>query len=432
MFSGAVKDLGWPCIYHAAPNVDHSNPEVREALISWMNYMTRPRNLGYASLRFDFARGYEGKFMKEYVDNTVWPRGELSIGEYWDDGDGTDPGYTTAEMLTKFVDSMDGHVGAFDFPTKKAIHQAAILEDWSLLGSKEKGLPGLMGVRPHLAFTFIDNHDTAPPQAHYPFPDSLPKLLAAHAYMLSHPGIPSVFWMHVYGKRNADGLTNGKEPDVSLTEADGHTDKRGVWVPPNNAGFSWEKTWPGQEPGTVGSQDATQGPSYTGICGTEIKKMVAARSQAGITSTSDVDIVESRKDLYHAVITGRTVYGSARTGASTEDSVYKLVVCIGPACKSVAAPPDSKVVSSGTLHMVHACKVKVAHVDQALDGLHPHTFIASSSKVTKGVTAFAGASRLKRILDDSDVHATFDEFFIDDEDIYVSQDTKAMLNRDDA
>jgi hypothetical protein len=31
-----------------------------------------------------------------------------------------------------------------------------------------------------------------------------------HAYLLSHPGIPSVFWPHVYGKVNADGLMNGE------------------------------------------------------------------------------------------------------------------------------------------------------------------------------------------------------------------------------
>lgn len=411
--TGAVKDLGWPCIYHAAPNVDHSNPEVRDALISWMNYMTRPRNLGFASLRFDFARGYEGKFMKEYVDNTVWPRGELSVGEYWDDGDGGDPAYTTTEMLTKFVDSMEGHVGAFDFPTKTAIHRAALDEDWSHLGSKENGLPGLMGARPGLAFTFIDNHDTAPPQAHFPFPDSLPKLLAAHAYLLSHPGLPTVFWQHVYGKKNADGITNGKEPDVSLTEADGQIDKRNVWVPPNHPGFSWEERWKGTEPWTVGSQDAVQGPGYTGICGTEIKKMVTARSQAGITSTSPVDIIVSEKDLYHAVVTGRTVYGSAREGASTIDSVYKLDVCIGPKCREVAPPPDSKVVTAGSLHVIYAYKVSVEHEEQVLDSLHPHTYMASSSVVggeSRGVHPTFGTAA-KNAVDDDSNFATVDEFF---------------------
>lgn len=41
---------------------------------------------------------------------------------------------------------------------------------------------------------------------------------------------------------------------MTLSEEDGRIDLRGVWVPPNNPGFSWEKEWPGQEPWSVGSQ----------------------------------------------------------------------------------------------------------------------------------------------------------------------------------
>jgi hypothetical protein len=63
--------------------------------------MTRPRNLGFSSLRFDFARGYDARYIKEYVDSTVWPRGELSIGEYWDDDGGRDPAYTSAGVNLK-------------------------------------------------------------------------------------------------------------------------------------------------------------------------------------------------------------------------------------------------------------------------------------------------------------------------------------------
>ncbi len=38
----------------------------------------------------------------------------------------------------------------------------------------------------------------------------------------------------------------------------------------------------------------------------------------------------SEKDLYQAVVTGRTIYGSARMGESRKDAVYQLMVCIGP------------------------------------------------------------------------------------------------------
>eukprot|EP00873_Tetraselmis_striata_P017674 jgi/Tetstr1/437938/TSEL_026568.t1 len=373
--TGAPKD---EIVYAAAPNVDHSSAEVREALISWLNYMTRPRNFSFSSLRFDFVLGYAAKYVKEYVDATVYPRGEVCIAEYWNDGGIGDPGFTTPEMLAEYADAADGHFGCFDFPLKTAIHKAALTEDWSLLGSKE-GLPGLMGIRPHLSFTFIDNHDTSAPQTHYPFPDSIAKLLAAYTYTLSHPGMPCVFWPHLYGKKNAAGITNGREPDVSLTEAGGRIDLRGCWVPPNNPGYSWEESWPGREPWSVESQDGVQGPIYTGICGEEIKKMIQARSQAGIHSTSEVQVIESRKDLYQACVTGRTSYGSSRTGASSVDSVYQLMVAIGSDAKSVQQQEGWTRVSSGSLHAVYALKTAVAHEDAALDDAHPHTYRASRS-----------------------------------------------------
>ena len=55
------------------------------------------------------------------------------------------------------------------------------------------------------------SHSVTLLQAHYPFPDSLPKLMAVYAYLLSHPGIPCVFWQHVYGKKNGAGIVNGEE-----------------------------------------------------------------------------------------------------------------------------------------------------------------------------------------------------------------------------
>jgi len=364
-------------VYHAAPNVDHSNQEVRDSIKSWLNFMTRPRNLGYSSLRFDFVLGYGAKYVKEYVDSTVYPRGELCIGEYWDGNDGKDPAYTNTEMLLNWAEKVDGHCGVFDFALKAVLHKAALTEDWSLLGSASDGHPGLMGARPELAFTFVDNHDTACPQAHFPFPENSSKLLAVYAYLLSHPGIPVIFWLHLYGKKNASGLTNGKEPDVSLTEADGRMDLRNTWAPPTNPGFSWEESHPGHEPWSVESQDGVQGPIYTGICGEEIKKMVQARRDSGVHSTSKVRVVSSSKDLYHAVVTGRTVYGSSRSGGSeaSDTLVREIVVMIGPKAREQAAGPGLELISSGALHAFYTCVTPTVpgHGVENLDEAHPHT-----------------------------------------------------------
>ena len=59
---------------------------------------------------------------------------------------------------------------------------------------------GLLGTRPLQAVTFIDNHDTGSTQAHWRFP-RLAKL-EGYAYILTHPGMPSVFWEHFFEVRN--------------------------------------------------------------------------------------------------------------------------------------------------------------------------------------------------------------------------------------
>lgn len=50
--------------------------------------------------------------------------------------------------------------------------------------------------------TFVDNHDTGPSQScsagqnHWPVPCG--KVMQGYAYILTHPGIPTVYYPHVY------------------------------------------------------------------------------------------------------------------------------------------------------------------------------------------------------------------------------------------
>jgi hypothetical protein len=49
---------------------------------------------------------------------------------------------------------------------------------------------------PGRAVTFVDNHDTGSTQNHWPFvPD---RVGAGYAYILTHPGIPCIFWDHYF------------------------------------------------------------------------------------------------------------------------------------------------------------------------------------------------------------------------------------------
>lgn len=53
-----------------------------------------------------------------------------------------------------------------------------------------------MGWWPTRAVTFIANHDTDSTQQHWPFPAD--RVGAGYAYILTHPGIPCVFWDHYF------------------------------------------------------------------------------------------------------------------------------------------------------------------------------------------------------------------------------------------
>ena len=61
---------------------------------------------------------------------------------------------------------------------------------------------GLIGWWSHAAITFVDNHDTGwssgASQSHWPLPcpvnGDLTSVKAAYAFILTHPGIPNVYW----------------------------------------------------------------------------------------------------------------------------------------------------------------------------------------------------------------------------------------------
>lgn len=49
---------------HPAPaDLDHHNPELRESLVDWLNWLLT--DIGFEGWRFDFVRGYAAKYVKE-------------------------------------------------------------------------------------------------------------------------------------------------------------------------------------------------------------------------------------------------------------------------------------------------------------------------------------------------------------------------------
>ena len=219
-------------------DLDHTNPGVREAI---KHYLHRLKSVGFRGWRYDLCKGYHGRFVGEYNEAS---QPEFSVGEFFD-GD--------RQKLTNWIDHTGGRTTAFDFPTRYLLYEACLRDDYHGLRSQNghRMVPGgLLGYWPSRSVTFLDNHDTEYRRDHEHgchndgtrhFPGKSVEM--GYAYILTHPGVPCVFWPHY---------------------------------------FDW------------GGQTRHR-----------IDRLIRVRKVTGIHSRSWVDIKEARKGLYAAIVDGR-------------------------------------------------------------------------------------------------------------------------------
>ncbi|KAK9052138.1 hypothetical protein SSX86_028766 [Deinandra increscens subsp. villosa] len=188
--------------FHAAPNIDHSQEFVRKDLSEWLRWLRK--EIGYDGWRLDYVRGFWGGYVKEYMEAS---KPYFSVGEYWDS-----LCYTYGEMdhnqdahrqrIVDWINDTNGTAGAFDVTTKGIFHSAIErCEYWRLSDSNGKP-PGVLGWWPSRAVTFIENHDTGSTQGHWRFPGG--KEMQGYAYILTHPGTPSVFYDHLFSRYKSE------------------------------------------------------------------------------------------------------------------------------------------------------------------------------------------------------------------------------------
>ncbi len=213
--AAGAKDTGEN--WGGARDLDHTSEYVQqdcEAYLSWLK-----GDFGYDGWRYDFCKGYDGKYVGLYNDAT---EPYISVGELWDG---------SYDVVDAWLEATGYKSMAFDFPMKYAALNNGLAKKkfsemaWTNLDDNILRPAGLIHHSSTNAYsvTFVDNHDTYRDDSKY-----TGDVLPAYAFLLSSPGVPCVFWPHWTNKlyktsiedmiaaRKSVGLTNIS--DVTVTK----------------------------------------------------------------------------------------------------------------------------------------------------------------------------------------------------------------------
>jgi alpha-amylase len=211
---------GSPCEGNdAARDLDHTNASVQAKI---KEFHGKLKDLGFAGWRYDQVRGYNGYYVGLYNDASD---PAISVGEFWDN---------QAQKVVDWIDETGGKSMAFDFPTRDALVGATLRQDYGRLKTSAGKPPGVIGMWPEMAVTFIENHDTEAVRdsGNKRFPDD--KIMQGYAYILTHPGIPCVFWRHFFDQ--GDDQKQKIVKLIALRKEMGITSGSGVWIEPDTNG----------------------------------------------------------------------------------------------------------------------------------------------------------------------------------------------------
>lgn len=206
--------------FSGSSDLNHWNSATRNTVKAWLKWLKLTQNAGFDGWRYDMIGGYDPTFLGEYnFDSQPY----LSVGEK-PTGD--------RQTLADMVNRSGNQTMAFDFPMRDSLARA--LGDIDHMHGNDLGNAGtdntesgLIGWWSNAAVTFVNNHDTQP--NHETVGRTFPwgasgstsgvTTQAAYAYILTHPGIPSVF-IFDWKDRGPD-LTHAIDNLIKIRKANG-------------------------------------------------------------------------------------------------------------------------------------------------------------------------------------------------------------------
>ncbi|NIR31221.1 MAG: alpha-amylase [Gammaproteobacteria bacterium] len=188
--------------YGSFRDIDHTNPTVRRDII---RYLLQLKSLGYRGWRYDMVHGYHARWIAVY-NRASTPT--FSVGEYDWDKHAAQRGWVWHSATTP--GELRTSSSVFDFTTFFALKDnKGDYTAWygygrglGLVGDSTDGLPWR-----NRAVTFLENHDTGyrtnedgSPEPHHEVDSFLNdwQVEQGYAYILTHPGVPTVYWKHYF------------------------------------------------------------------------------------------------------------------------------------------------------------------------------------------------------------------------------------------
>jgi len=212
--------------YESFRDIAHTDRRVRQDVV---RYLRSLQSLGYRGWRYDMVHGFHAKWIALYNRLT---KPTFSVGEY-DWGAHNDQRgwiwHTATDSNAAGVDHLKSSSNVFDFTTVFTLEQIRELRYHALYGLGS-GI-GMVGDTTdnlpwkNRAVTFVQNHDLGyrtnedgtPQQNHEAdkFANGW-QVEQAYAHVLTHPGVPTVFWKHYFDwgsdlRNKIDALINARK-----------------------------------------------------------------------------------------------------------------------------------------------------------------------------------------------------------------------------
>ena len=192
-------------------DIEHRNPHVREELNYWGKWYHD--QIYFDGVRLDAVKHQSPKFYQEWLTLLRANTGKnlFAVGEYWAPG--------LLPLMLDYINATEGCMSLFDASLQHNFHVASKAgANYDLRKIFDQSL---VSVRPDLAVTLVDNHDTQPMQELEAPVEPWFKPLAYALILLRESGYPCVFYPDLYGASYWDKGNDGNDYEVFLNKVDG-------------------------------------------------------------------------------------------------------------------------------------------------------------------------------------------------------------------